>query len=259
MELFKVKFNGHIYNGHGEFNHKGNYNYEKVYIIEDDYDQVGYGKYRYMNRPWQRFDYAEALREAVISWFGKQASKKIEDAIDSSSNCQQAMNKFFGLWDRIDEDFDDDDDRPFNGIVVEYICPLTVSAMDYDYEEPYEMSPWEANNYKYSIRRALDKEHSYDGCDPKSMASYQDNPKVEWVRFDVDRFDGKLCGVVRVGLKEELNAKEEAELRRWIEGQCSDGFGEGFEQADIKVDDGDRILNVSFWNPDDFWSLKRRK
>lgn len=168
-----------------------------------------------------------------------------------------------GIKEDLNDGEDEDDwDRPYKKIVVEYICPLTISAMDVgyydDYEEPYQISSSRATDYSYSIRRALQKEHSYDGCDPQSMASYQDNPKVEWVRFDVANIDGKLWGVIRVGLKEELDVEEEKEFKDWIEGQCSDGFGEGFEQTDIKVDGGDRVLNVSFWNYDDSWSLKRR-
>src|SRR5699024_243266 len=40
------------------------------------------------------------------------------------------------------------------------------------------------------------------------------------------------------------------DLQDYITGQYSDGWGEGFEQRDIEVEDG--ILNVHFWQEDHF-------
>jgi len=104
--LFNVEFNGHKYTGLGEVTSTRTYVTEHVYIIEGDYDQVGYGKDKWMNRPWYRFKFANALERAVISWFGRQAYDKIERAVNSSSNCQEAMDKFFDSWND-SEDFDE--------------------------------------------------------------------------------------------------------------------------------------------------------
>lgn len=149
---------------------------------------------------------------------------------------------------RFNEDFDD----MYRGEVREYYCPLEIVKFgryrydDYDDEgEPVPSS--RAKQYRPAIRRALDKEQNIEGLDPASMANYQDNPKVEWVSWDVDVVDNELCGVIIVGLNDELFDEEEKELMDWISGQNSDGFGEGFEQTDIDVADG--TLNVSFWQP----------
>ena len=60
----------------------------------------------------------------------------------------------------------------------------------------------------------------------------------------------KLCGCMNVELREPLNEGEQAALCDYISGQYSDGWGEGFEQRDIRVDDG--TLAVHFWQEDGF-------
>ena len=64
----------------------------------------------------------------------------------------------------------------------------------------------------------------------------------------------KLCGCLTVELREPLNEGEQAALCDYISGQYSDGWGEGFEQRDIRVEDGK--LYVHFWQNHDF-ELKR--
>ena len=64
----------------------------------------------------------------------------------------------------------------------------------------------------------------------------------------------KLCGCLTVELKEALLDDEQTVLCNYISGQYSDGWGEGFEQRDIRVDDG--TLAVHFWQDHDF-ELKR--
>ena len=60
----------------------------------------------------------------------------------------------------------------------------------------------------------------------------------------------KLCGCLTVELKEPLLDDEQTVLCNYISGQYSDGWGEGFEQRDIRVDDG--TLAVHFWQEDGF-------
>ena len=67
----------------------------------------------------------------------------------------------------------------------------------------------------------------------------------------------KLCGCLTVELREPLNEGEQAALCDYISGQYSDGWGEGFEQRDIRVDDG--TLAVHFWQEDGFEMTPERE
>lgn len=60
----------------------------------------------------------------------------------------------------------------------------------------------------------------------------------------------KLCGCLTVELREPLNEGEQATLCDYVSGQYSDGWGEGFEQREIEVEDGK--LYVHFWQEDGF-------
>ena len=62
----------------------------------------------------------------------------------------------------------------------------------------------------------------------------------------VEEWDGRLWGVLEVQTRGELTEGELRELTEEWSGQCSDGWGEGFEQREIKIDQGE--LNVSFWH-----------
>ena len=46
-----------------------------------------------------------------------------------------------------------------------------------------------------------------------------------------------------------------SEFQDWWTGQCSDGWGEGYEQQEIKTDEFGTIY-VSFWNSSDSWQIE---
>ena len=115
-------------------------------------------------------------------------------------------------------------DEPMNQIHVRYYCPLKLAIFERD---------------EYGD---LEEE----GYDPKAMASYQKNPKIRAVRWDVENVNGTLYGCMHVDLAAPLTATEEARFCEWLTGQNSDGFGEGLEQREFEVDDGEGY--ISFWN-----------
>lgn len=94
--------------------------------------------------------------------------------------------------------------------------------------------------YEESIRAAmvdnrLDEEaergimHWYDKNDSV-------NEKVRSVVFTVEEREERLWGVAECQVMEQLSPKELSALKAYIHGQVSDGWGEGFEQREIRVD-----------------------
>ena len=73
---------------------------------------------------------------------------------------------------------------------------------------------------------------------------------VKSIVVSVEKRNGSLCGCATVVVDEDLTKRGWKELKDYLSGQYSDGWGEGFEQRDIQVKDG--ILNVHFWQEDHF-------
>ena len=73
---------------------------------------------------------------------------------------------------------------------------------------------------------------------------------VKSIVVSVEKRNGSLCGCATVVVDEDLTKRGWKELKDYLSGQYSDGWGEGFEQRDIQVEGG--ILNVHFWQPENF-------
>ena len=82
------------------------------------------------------------------------------------------------------------------------------------------------------------------------------NKKVRCAVFSVEERENALWGLADCTLTEELNTAEMENLKDFIAGQASDGWGEGFEQRDIMTEEG--TLNVHFWQSKN-WSIKTEK
>ena len=87
---FEVCEDGSKISAVGSFKHTRNYTHELV-----DFDCAsgsGSGDYRWMNRPWQRFTFAEALREAMIN--AGVDEKCAKDCIENSYSLKSAIKYF---------------------------------------------------------------------------------------------------------------------------------------------------------------------
>ena len=146
-----------------------------------------------------------------------------------------------------------------------FYSPLTADFFpnEPDYEDEfydeYEGCPLDGHDllqYADAVDEAVKKDIADFNGDLMQYYHEDDSVRSKVVSAvpSVEICGNKLCGCLTVELKEPLLDDEQTVLCNYISGQYSDGWGEGFEQRDIRVDDG--TLAVHFWQDHDF-ELKR--
>ena len=129
------------------------------------------------------------------------------------------------------------------------------AAVSYDYGNDLDGS--ELRDYQSCIHEAL-LENQMPEEKNRGLMHWYDKPdgvntKVQSVMLDVESRDGQLWGVAECKVNGTLLPEEKEALAEYISGQASDGWGEGFEQRAIKLNDGE--LYVSLWNSSN-WSIQ---
>ena len=122
----------------------------------------------------------------------------------------------------------------------------------YDEYEGYPQDGHELLEYETAIRDAVENDTRDFGGDLMQYYHEDDSVRGKVVTAipSVEVHGNKLCGCLTVELKEPLLDDEQTVLCNYISGQYSDGWGEGFEQREIEVEDGK--LYVHFWQEDGF-------
>lgn len=133
--------------------------------------------------------------------------------------------------------------------------PLTAERIPDDMEAWYEGDVQElGGNTLVDYADAISKQIEREGEHLEQYLDAETEPylaaHVKSIRISVEERSGELCGCATVVVDEDLTERGWNDLQDYITGQYSDGWGEGFEQRDIKVEDG--ILNVHFWRPEYF-------
>ena len=139
------------------------------------------------------------------------------------------------------------------GTQMSFFCPLTGNLNDHD-GDYYEADSYIINTNADAIEEAIAKEQSTE----INMAEYVGDhagikDKLVFAEWGVEEHRGTLYGKIDCYLTESLTPDETERLRDAISGQNSDGLGEGFEQREIPVDEGD--LYVSYWHSGDDYFL----
>lgn len=103
--------------------------------------------------------------------------------------------------------------------------------------------------YEDRIREAIDQRNSAGGG---NLMLYFDERRNHEVKAkvlsaipSVEIRNGELTGCTTVRLEAPLTETEMEDLQDYLKGQFSDGWGEGFEQQEIRTGDG--VLYVHFW------------
>ena len=147
-------------------------------------------------------------------------------------------------------------------------CPLEIQAepqiyeTDWDapYEDDLEVIPSScACGCEDEINAAIQK-YSEPNEKYRGLMIYYDedspiNEKIISAFPSVEVRNGELMGVLTCQITEPLTESEMSEFKNQWTGQCSDGWGEMFEQKEIRTEALGTIY-VSFWNSSDSWQIE---
>lgn len=111
--------------------------------------------------------------------------------------------------------------------------------------------------YLEIIEEAIERENC-EGEEARGLMHYFDESrevaaKVVSAHPKVADVDGELYGVLECKISDPLTEEEIKILKDFWTGQMSDGWGEGFEQQPLTVEDGE--IYISFWSRKSFWSV----
>ncbi len=148
-------------------------------------------------------------------------------------------------------------------------CPLRIvreyDESDYEFDEEVIIDEQEEIHSRYAVDCAREiNDFIQDYSEPEEehrglMVYFDRNPAVSEKVFSaipsVKEINGELMGVFECQITEELTGNELEDLREYLSGQASDGWGESVEQCPIKTADYGEIY-VSFWNDSNDWSLQ---
>ena len=153
-------------------------------------------------------------------------------------------------------------------MMMKFYSPLTAEFFpnepdwedeSYNEYEGYPLDGHELLKYETAIRDAVENDTRDFGGDLMQYYHEDDSVRNKVVTAvpSIEVHGNKLCGCLTVELKETLRDDEQTVLCNYISGQYSDGWGEGFEQRNIRVDDG--TLAVHFWQEDGFKMTPERE
>lgn len=129
--------------------------------------------------------------------------------------------------------------------------PLRIVERDVEFGEKYDI---DGSIYLDKIRDSVRRDDIHN--EKRGLAEYMTKKnicqkKVYSIKPDIEKVNDVMMGVVAIKMTEPLSQGEIDDLKDYITGQFSDGWGESFEQQAIQID-GNEIY-VHFWNQDEYF------
>jgi len=129
--------------------------------------------------------------------------------------------------------------------------PLKVEELDREMGDTNEI---DGEPYLREIRKKVYDFNLEDG--ERGLATYfgKDNisrNKVYSIKPDVEMVRDTMMGVAVIKMTKPLTQTEIDDLKDYVTGQFSDGWGESFEQREIQVSGGE--IYVHFWNSEEYY------
>lgn len=150
---------------------------------------------------------------------------------------------------------------PPEPILLKFFMPLTADFYEPDEygnlsEESTLLNGHDLQEFEGPILKALRDNLQSEESERGIMHWYDKedtvNEKVKSVFFTVEARNRQLWGVAECHVTGSITSEEMAILTDYISGQASDGWGENFEQSEIRI--GYAELYVHLWNAED-WSI----
>ena len=153
--------------------------------------------------------------------------------------------------------------QPPEPTMLKLYMPLTADLFEYNEygdleEDSIPLTDREIRSHEGLIMKALIDNRGPEEAERGIMNWYHEDDgvdeKVISVIFTLEERNGKVWGVAECQVLGKLTPEELETLKDFISGQASDGWGEGFEQKDIEIEDG--VMNVHLWSGEDDWSIQ---
>ena len=154
---------------------------------------------------------------------------RITENTDPEIRPQLEENLLHGQYASFQELIDDVREMTYalGSVRRSYFCPLRGSVDDGEYEDLCDADNRFLRDYAWAIQEKLEEDQAAPEAAMAQFFHDDAGVKAKLVSavWNVEGYRGQLYGKIECRFKEQLTEAEEEIFRKWISGQCSDGYG----------------------------------